>query len=131
MESLKIVAHYADGKIVKGTTQNFSPGQPNFHLKHMDSNGDGARPVRLTDLKAIFFVRSFKGKPGYEEKKDLKKAPPGRKVRVTFNDRETLDGTTLDYNLNATGFFLFPVDPNSNNQKIFVVHDAVSDVKFV
>lgn len=53
----------------------------------------------------------------------------GMKIKVKFADGELIRGTTTGYNKKRKGFFLFPVDPQSNNERIYVVADAVHDVK--
>jgi hypothetical protein len=49
-------------------------------------------------------------------------------VEVEFKDEEVLFGTTTGFDLKRPGFFLFPVDPQSNNLKVFVVSAAVRSV---
>jgi hypothetical protein len=71
----------------------------------------------LADLKAVFFVKKFDGNPDYKERKEFteKDSPQGRKVEVAFADGEIMQGSVLGYNPKEIGFFLFPVDPLSNN----------------
>ena len=47
MEPSKIVARYRDGKTVKGTTQNFFPNKPVFHVNRLG----GARPEDVIEVK--------------------------------------------------------------------------------
>ena len=68
MEKVKIVARYLDGRMIKGFTQDFFPNKPSFHLfPEANPSGEGAK-VFLIDLKAVFFVRDFLGKPDYDER---------------------------------------------------------------
>ena len=133
MEPLKIIARYADGKILKGTTDNFSPDKVHFKLDTINGDGVGYAHVNIADLKAIFFVKDFEGRPDYQEKEDivLNSRMPGRKVRVTFKDEETVEGAVLDFTPSGAGFFLFPADPESNNQKVFVVNIAVHQIVYL
>lgn len=56
----KIVVRYADGKILKGYSQDFSPTSPNFHVRRNEAAGsESGQQVSLRELKAIFFVRDF------------------------------------------------------------------------
>jgi hypothetical protein len=48
---------------------------------------------------------------------------------VEFKDGEVLFGYTLTYSSQGFGFFVFPGDPGSNNEKVFVVHAATASVK--
>ena len=113
----RIVARFADGRMVKGTTQDFAPAKDAFHV--IGSEG-GARPVKVTvaDLKAVFFVKSLVGNPAYSEIKE-------------FKDGETLVGSTQGYQPDRPGFFMIPADPQSNNERVFIVATAVAKVDFL
>lgn len=127
----KLVARYADGKVLKGYSADFDPGKPSFHLVPGERDpGDEGIEVWVKDLKALFVVRSFEGDPGFDESKDLYAArPPGtRKVSVEFEDGEVLVGYTTAYEPSRAGFFFSPLDPHSNNLKVFAVFAAVSRV---
>ena len=52
----------------------------------------------------------------------------GRKATVDFVDGEQIVGTVMDYNDKTVGFFLFPVDPKSNNRKVFIINASVNGV---
>ena len=84
--------------------------------------------VRLSDLKAVFFVKSFAGNRDYDERKEFVAAFTGRRLAVRFSDGEVLVGTSFNYSPSAAGFFLFPADQSSNNDKVFVVAAAVAEV---
>ena len=115
----KVVAHYRDGRIVKGTTTDFSPMKDSFHLITLDKT---AVEVLLTQLKALFFVKNFEGNRQYRERKEFDLAKVyGRKIICKFEDGEMLMGYTQGYDPKRKGFFVFPADPASNNEKIFVV----------
>ena len=49
---------------------------------------------------------------------------------MTFIDGEILGGRTLTYSAEGPGFFMTPTDCTSNNQRIFVVNNAVRSVQF-
>jgi hypothetical protein len=50
-------------------------------------------------------------------------------VEVTFKDGEVLVGSTLGYDPNRQGFFVFPADPKGNNIRAYVVSSAVVKVR--
>jgi hypothetical protein len=122
----KVVARYVSGHIVKGTTANFSPERPTFLLHVVD--GDAPVPVKVSDLKALFFVRSLAGDASYSESKEFSTPVFGGKIAVTFQDGERLVGASLTYSRSKDGFFLFPADPRSNNERVYVVMRAVASV---
>lgn len=133
-ERTRLVAHYANGKVLKGYSYDFYPNKPHFHLLPPQpgfSFTDEAVEIRMKDLKAVFFVRNFEGDPSYNEQKEFAEGerPSGRKVEVTFRDGEVLVGSTLGYDPRRRGFFFIPADPKSNNLKVFAVRDAVINVR--
>ena len=87
----------------------------------------------VKELKALFFVQDFGGNAQYNERKNYEdeEKPQGRKVEVTFTDGEVLVGSTMGYDPNRPGFFLFPADPKSNNRRIFAVSSAVKAVRYL
>ena len=131
MEPIKIVVRYADGKIMKGFTQDFFPNKDRFHLIPADKPLGGTIEVLVKQLKAVFVVRDFLGNPQYVERKRYIEGedPFGVKMEVTFTDGEVMVGSTLSYNAKRPGFFLLPADPKSNNIRVFVVSTAVKKVR--
>ena len=130
----KIVARYRDGRVRKGYTENFFPDKPKFHLRPLDATDPAkTEEVTLSDLKAVFFVRDFSGDRVYKERKILKEGEKtqGRVVEVTFADGEMLVGTTMGYDPRRPGYFIFPIDPKTNNLKIFVISSAVRSSRYL
>ena len=126
---IKIVVHFKDGRIEKGTTTDFSPRHPSFHI--LDLQGM-SRQVDISQLKAIFFVKDFGGRMDKMEKKVFpSQSPPGKKVQVKFTDGEILLGYTQGYDPKRTGFFLLPVDPESNNERIFIVLSSLEYIQIL
>ena len=133
MDPIKVVIRYANGKIIKGYTNDFFPNKLVFHVRPVQSQpADKGLEVFLTELKAVFFVKDFMGNPAYNERTDADGQNfPGKKVAVTFTDSEVLVGSTLGYDPNRLGFFVTPLDTNSNNIRVFVVSKAVSKFKYL
>jgi len=92
----------------------------------------------------VFFVKSFEGDQGYKERKSYGVAKiKGQRVFVKFRDGEGLVGflegdvpwqrgfflSKQDSDLK--GFFLLPVDEDTNNIKVFVVSSSVDAVTVV
>jgi len=134
MDPSKIVARYRDGRTLKGTTQNFFPNKPVFHVIRHGGTGPGdVVEVKLDELKAVFFVRDFAGNPKHVERKQLDpgERAQGRLMEVTFRDGEVIVGTTTGYDPKRPGFFLFPIDPSSNNVRIYVVTNGIGTARFL
>jgi hypothetical protein len=128
----KVVVRYAEGQALKGYTPDFHPSRPHFSFQSTPAGlPDDTVVVPLVRLKAVFFVRDFDGNPDYVERKDLGgELQRGRRVEVTLNDDEVIVGTTLNYRSDGQGFFVTPVDPNTNNIRVFVVANSVRQVRF-
>ncbi|MFO7568156.1 MAG: hypothetical protein R6W75_00025 [Smithellaceae bacterium] len=130
----KIVIRYADGRLLKGITNDFFPNKESFHVTP-EGAAPGSKPpeIRIEDLKAVFFVKHFDGNPDYDDKKEFDSGKPvqGRKISVVFKDGELLIGTTTGYQPNRPGFFVNPADAQSNIERCFVVTKATSDVKLI
>ncbi len=128
----RVVVRYANGRVFKGFCRDFGPSQPHFTLWPSPTASDDERvmlPVK--GLKAVFFVRDLGGDSAYVEEKTFEQPSHGRRVEVTFHDDEVLVGTTLGYRADAHSFFLSPVDPQSNNLRVFIVMSAVRHVRFL
>jgi hypothetical protein len=123
----RVIARGIEGSIIKGTTLDFFPTKDRFHITDTDSE---VHEVEVASLKAIFFVKDFEGDPDYTEKKGFfTRQSQGKKVMVEFFDGEVLFGYTLSYSTKGIGFFMFPGDPECNNNKVFIVHSATKRVK--
>jgi len=128
----KVVVAYLDDRRLPGCVQDFSPLKDTFRLV---AEGDVSElkgvEVALKDLKAVFFVKDFRGNSKYKESQKIEEGKPGRKIEVTFSDGEKIVGTAPAYNPKSKGFFVIPADAKSNNLRIFVVNWNVRDVKFL
>jgi hypothetical protein len=127
-----VVARFQDGRIVKGTSLDVDPAKPVCHVR--PPTGDTVE-IALADLKALFFVRSLEGDPDRDESR--LPDPGDRRLRgatvvsLRFADGERMVGMTIRYPPNKTYFFLNPVDPKSNNLRILVNRDAVTEMELV
>lgn len=125
----RVVLNYNGKSIRKGTTDNFFPNKDVFHVKE---HGTGAVfEVNFASLKAVYFVKTFEGNPDYNERSDAERTGFGKKIRILFKDGETQIGYTQGFSPNRPGFFVFPVDESSNNERIFVITAATKEVQFI
>lgn len=125
----QIIVRFSNGNILKGTTADLFPNKALFHLKDNDSGA--LQEIGISNLKAVYFVKSFEGNPDYHEKTDIERVGLGKKIKVHFKDGETLVGYTQGYSPNRDIFIVFPCDPNCNNEKVFVVTKAADVVSFI
>ena len=129
-----VVVHYKGGRLLKGYTQDFAPGKETFTVVSEQKKDRGhTHQVRICDLKAVFFVRALQGNMFYREKKKFREVNMshlrGIGIRLHFKDGEVIRGASLDYAIGKKAFFITPVDPDSNNERIYVVVDALLDIK--
>ncbi len=138
-EGEKAVARFRDGRVVKGHVRGFSIESDMVMLN--DQKTQQEMPVPISELKAIFFVKNFGGFSKHVERKAFGiRKNPGKKVFIKFSDKETLVGfiegpvpwdkgfSLAKLGRKVKGFFLTPVDENSNNDKVFVVGSAIQDI---
>jgi hypothetical protein len=130
----KVVVRYQDGRIERGSTADFHPAEDVFHIITKEYGQTKTIKVKVQELKAVFFVKELLGKSKhtpkvkrtFDEVKDKKLI--GKKIKVEFNDGEVLYGVTLGYSPHRKGFFLNPIDPESNNERIYAIMSAIKEV---
>jgi hypothetical protein len=131
-EPQRVVAHFKDGRIIKGYTHDFIPPLKNFTITSGERSDDISE-IHTTELKALFFVKSFEGNKQYIAKNTFDDAymidRQGLKVKVTFSDGEVMRGTTPDPARIFKGFFIIPVDPKGNNDKVYVEADSTVQIQ--
>lgn len=129
-ETNRVVARYLDGSMVKGTTEDFFPNRPTFHL-HVTGDPT-ARVVACAKLKAVFFVKDLAGNPNRDESVGFTGEEvgvhQGRRIAVQFKDGEMVAGHTVSYTSERVGFFITPTDPQSNNIRIYVLKHAAQKI---
>ena len=130
-ENNLVVARYRNGKVVKGYTRDFFPDRVLFHV--LSRGAQEAVPVKTAELKGVFFVRDLVGNrlrhknrrfPAQDTGPQL-----GRRIAVMFEDGELLIGHAQTYSPERPGFFVFPLDPNGNNLRVYVLRAATKQVK--
>ena len=130
-EPIKVVARYKNGHMMKGFTHDFFPNKDRFHVTPANQGLGKPLEVLVSHLKAVFVVRDFTGDPQYVERKAYSKedTPYGVPLEVTFADAEVIVGSCMGFDPKRIGFFIQPVDPMSNNRRVFAVTSAVKRVR--
>ena len=136
----KIVLRFNTGKILKGYIRDFTAYTDIVAIQDAATNEEHNIPI--IELKAIFFVKTFEGDRSRRDKKRYGISENvGRKVYIRFNDGESMIGFLegdipweKGFHLSKKpasalkGFFLIPVDLDSNNKKVFVVNSSIKDI---
>lgn len=138
----KTVTRLNNGNLLKGYMKDFSPNQKELTVE--ETGTARQHHVKTEDVKAVFFVKSFEGDHEYKEKKSYGIAKiKGQRVFVKLRDGESMVGflegdvpwergfflSKQDSDLK--GFFLLPVDEDTNNIKVFVVASSIDEVTVV
>ena len=127
----KVVVACLDGRRLKGYVFNFSALKDFFDLLPQDNPlQERGNRIDFKDIKAIFFVKDFVGVPDHHRNNDAESSKHGRKIQVKCRDGETMVGMTEGYNPQKLGFFMFPVDEEDNNVRIFVVNKNIVQAKW-
>jgi hypothetical protein len=128
----EVVARFRDGKVIKGYTFDFKSDKERFHISETD-NGKDLKEVPVSQLKAVFFVKTFEGTGHHLDLGDFTEETvrrgSGLKVKVTFSDGEVLCGLSNGYGPNRKGFFIYPAKKESNNDRAFVVRESATAVQ--
>ena len=129
----RVVVHFRDGQIVKGRTFDFTSTKDSFHVTTLHDDRHIVT-VFTSLIKAVFFVKTFRGNKNHETHEEFsmenfKFDDASLKVRVDFVDGEVMYGMTNGYSPNRTGFFVFPADKGTNNERVFVLRESIASVK--
>ncbi len=124
----RMVLRLKNKSLLKGTTRNFSPTKPSFHLTLLSGK---LVTVDLANLKAAFFVKNFNGDRDY--KYTYRDYIPwgGNKVKIKFVDGEVMVGYTSHYPYGDQGFFIKPADLQGNNERVYVVASSAENITFL
>ena len=137
----KVVIHVRDGKILRGRLIDFSQEDNRVQIDVEAESSEGPGEIKISDLKAIYFVRSLTGNKAYRRKRYFQLPnKKGHRIMIRFKDGEILcgfiegdfpwEGGFLKSNhSDPKGFYMFPADPDGNNMKIFIVVAAAEDIR--
>ena len=114
----RVAVHTRGGRTRRGSVKDVDLGKSQFSL--VPQGGGADEPVYHAEVKAIFFMLPPGEKP---------QPAGGGKVRVTFADGRTIEGSR-DGAEAKHGFFLVPSDAaRTNTRRIYVAREATTDVK--
>ena len=125
--SQKVIIRYTDGRVLRGFVplRNDATHQDTLPDSVVVKESDG-KPVKVvaSEIKAVFFVKSFEGNQDYTEFKVFSSRPSGKGVwvRVLFKDGELIEGVAPNCfeTYSQPLFYITPPDPRANNQGVLV-----------
>jgi hypothetical protein len=121
---MMVVARLLDRGKIKGRTIDFHPEQDHFTIEPPD----GGLPVRLavSDLKALFFVRSLDGNRDRQDHRDFRPQASVRpKLWIEFRDGEQMAAWPVSPTLGKQGFYVLPTDSDSNVEKAWICRASI------
>ncbi len=132
----KIVAHFKDGRLLKGLASDPDPSSGHLNVKLPGDMSDKVE-VPLESLKGVFFVKSWEGNSAYVERDEgFEENSPNQtgayrlqRTVVGFQDGERIKGYCYNYSPDQAALQFFPYDPFGNNYKILIVCSALCDLE--
>jgi hypothetical protein len=128
----QVIGKYRDGRFVRGYTNDFSPKKPYLHVSPTPWS-EQAQFVSVIQLDALFFMRDLRA--AANRNGDGIPAEPavvhGRRVALSLPNGEEMIGTTLNYKINGSGFFVHPVDGRHGTARVFVTPSGIRSVRFL
>lgn len=125
----KVVVKFLDGTILKGYTTDFYKSKPYFSMK-LKENGRN-KDVRFSELKAVFFVKTFEGRRDSRKLRHVPCCSPQGKLGVVrFVDDEQVEGNLQGFKPEDNVIFMLPENPTGNNERIFCNAEAIKAIKW-
>ena len=126
----KLVVHFRDDKVVKGTTYKLDPRSLSFHLVPMEPvDGQDRLKVNFSDVKAIHIVRDFGDEYDASEPAG-ELAAEGQEVKVAFDDGKVVEGRMLHrFDPGCHRFFVVPKDGEGNEISVLVERAALVGIE--
>jgi hypothetical protein len=124
----KVVSHQKDGVLLKGYASEIQPEAPEFELVTEDQQRE---KIRFESLKALFFVKDFRGNPYNQESKTFSSCSPqwGKMARVELWDHEVIIGKIVKSPGDRDWFYIYPADSRSNNVRILLQTGNIRDLR--
>lgn len=126
MELRKVVLRYGDGRVAPAFSPLFEEGSDSLPTVGLE----GAPVfVSLSELKALFFVRTFSGNPSYDAPREAGEAHAGgaRLVLLRFRDGERMLGEVGALADLSRGFYFTILDPEDNNLLVYVNPQSLAE----
>ena len=143
MKERKVVVKLRSGEVLKGhlilqgvgADDSFwgwnQNGRTAITVRSLNSNAPVE--IALNDIKAVFFVKSFRGDP---KRKNLRFYTNGPAVgtiwaEIRFKDNEIIEAIIENsvHHLMGDGFMLRPSDADSNNVLVYINKSAIASYR--
>lgn len=144
MQDRKVVIHVCSGEVIKGYVDASEDVDPvtlfedsqdvSFQVITVRTVGTKtALEIPLGNIKAVFFVKSFRGEPSRKDLRFYSNGPEVGKIwaEIRFKDNEVLEGLIENSvsHLVGDGFVVRPTDIGSNNLLVYISKAAVDSFR--
>ena len=130
---LKLVAHFKDGRVLKGTTTHLNVSSEGFTMQVLRGEMKDDRIfVPFSKLKSVYHVRDFEGSPDADRPngKRMDSSALGDRIVIRYRDGEHLEGFLAGKFRPANRrFSVVPAHEAGNNISILVERSAVEDIQ--
>jgi hypothetical protein len=140
----KVVIRLGSGEVIKGyftvhveasleaiLDNSISSDSQSIMVKTAQTNESIS--VAWSEVKSIFFVKSFRGDPTRKGLRFYAKGPAVGEIlaEIRFNDNEVIEGTIDNSakHIVGVGVLLYPSDPNSNNLMVYANKSAIANYR--
>ncbi len=123
--TVPVVLRFRDGRVVHMSVPDSEAPAP--VLFATDAAGEELE-ILLSSLKGVFYLQQPRERLLGIDRPSAD-APSGTMATVEFEDGEVLTGRVRIFDPTQPGFFIYPVDPQGNNAKIYVVTAAVRSLE--
>ena len=119
-KATEVVLRFRDGRTTRAVlNREFTPRDSAIEAETADGE---LLTININELKAVFFLKDPRRREAEMQIGSSPENPPiGAPARVEFFDSEVVHGRVQEYNVENSGFFLYPTSQESNSEKIFVV----------
>jgi PilZ domain len=125
----QIMLRYTDGRLLKGFSRDRLLTNGHVEVWALPDAPQQARiTVPVRHLKAVIFLGGSEGEAAHAPEQAGSGARP---AAVTFLDDEVIVGTVLDYKPDGVGFFLSPLDAETQDVRLFIFSGAIRHVRLL
>jgi len=128
-----VIVKFLKGEDKRGEVFSFNMNFPVFYLQGKDNKGNAENlPIKLDLVKQIIFLKKAGNNPNILHKETIEQSTyagvlPYR-LKVELKDGQRIDGSTNKYHPKNKGFFVVPLNPADNSERMYINTAAVKNV---
>ena len=131
----RVVVKLQTGKEIKGDMLSFGSGKPLLHVQVEDAEGKPRTvPVSMGSIAAIFFLKKQEERNSLVKRETIEQSVlasnSGVRLHVEFKDGGIIHGSGHTYTPRDSGFYLVPLNPADEYERVYICASAVKKVSF-